>query len=384
VTPAALGRSGFDLPPEEIYLDGAYMSPHPRTARAAVEEAYRQKAEPWRFRYTDGIDQPDAVREKLSRVLGFPAGEMTLTTSATEGFNRLAHGIRWEPGDRVLLGPDEFPCNVYPWNAARARGLTVEFLGERGRPLTPATLSAALARPGRVRVVSIAAMHYVTGELHPLADFARLAHEAGALFATDATQVTGAVSLEWPSLGLDALCTSAYKWLFGPYGAGAVWIRPSVRDELIDVAGNFWAAERGREVSAILDYTPSLRHGRRLDSGETASFLNLAAFGAGLDYVFDAGVARLEAHHRSLQDRLCEGLEGGPIRPVTSRGGARRSPVFFFATPESLDPEKLRFALAERHVRVSLRGGRLRVSPGAWSEASDVDALAEALAAIVR
>lgn len=375
----ALGRQHFDLPPEESYLDGAYFSPLPRAARLAVDEAFLVSSQPWRFRYVDGLDIPDRVRELLGRLTGYPPDEIGITTGTGDGVALLAHGLRYEPGDRILLGPDEFPSNVFPWLTAQERGAKVEFVGEPGRPLEPEMLQAALAKRGRVRVVSVAAVHYVTGELQPLDEFAKLAHEAGALFSVDATQAVGAVALDWPAYGADALFCSGYKWCLGPYGSGFVWMRPDLRDTLVDVRGNWWANAKARDVGTLLEYAPILPHGRRFDTSETAAFLNMAAFRAGLETVLAFGVERIEAHQRDLQDRLVESIAEAPFRPITSRGGRYRSPVFLFSVEGSADTASLQESFAAHHVRVSVRGGRLRVSPGAWSEAVDVDRLATVL-----
>ncbi|MGH7339423.1 MAG: aminotransferase class V-fold PLP-dependent enzyme, partial [Candidatus Rokuibacteriota bacterium] len=327
----AFGRAAFDLPVDEIYLDGAFMSPLPRVARAAVDEAYLLKAQPWRVRYVDGLDIPDRVRSLFGRLTGFPTEEIGLTTGTGDGVTLLAHGLRYEPGERILIGPDEFPSNVFPWLMARERGAVVEFVGESGRPLEPEMLAAALRRPGRVRVVAAAAVHYVTGELHPLDEFARLAHDAGALLAVDGTQAVGAVAWDWPSRGADALFCSGYKWCLGPYGTGAVWMRPDLRNGLVDVRGNWWANAKARDISTLLEYAPLIRHGRRFDTSEAAAYLHTATLRAGLETVLAFGVERIEAHHRALQDRLADGLAGGPFRLVTSRRGTHRSPLLLLA-----------------------------------------------------
>lgn len=372
------GRDDFDLAPGEIYLDGAYCAPLPRAARAAVAAAYALKAEPYRIGPNEFFAYPDAVRERVARVLRVPEDEVGVTTSTTFGATLLAQGIRWRPGDRLLIGPDEFPSNVYAWQALAERGVRVGFVGERGRPLTPADVEAALAG-GPVRLLAVAALHYLTGDLYPLSEFARLLHAQGGLLAVDATQAAGCVDYEWSALGPDAVITSGYKWLLGPYGTGAVWVRRALLAELANVNCNWWSTANARDFQRVLDYSGFPVHGRMLDSGETASFLNMGAFRAGLDHLLGVGVAATEAHHRHLQDRLIAAVADTALRPLTRLDGAHRGPILYFEVAGGADLDRLHAELAGAHVRVSLRSGRLRVSPGLWNDEGDVDAFAAAV-----
>ena len=123
------------------------------------------------------------------------------------------------------------------------------------------------------------------------------------------------------------------------------------------------------------------RHGRVFDAGEVASYFNLSAFRAGLDLLLDVGVPAVEALHRSLHDRAISGLAGLPLRPVTTVAAPRRSPMLMFEAVDGLDLTRLEADLAARHVCVSLRMGRLRLSPGIWNDESDMDAFVDAVRA---
>jgi selenocysteine lyase/cysteine desulfurase len=293
----------------------------------------------------------------------------------------LAQGLRWRRGDRLLIGPDEFPSNVYPWLALEERGVQIEVVGQSGRPLDPDDLSAALGRGGPVRALALAAVHYPTGDLHPLAVLAGLLHAHEALLVVDASQAAGAVDLDWRASGVDALTVSGYKWLFGPYGTGLLWVRAAVRDALANVNGNWLAVEGAHDLTRLMREYPRgyARHGRMLDAGETASYFNLSALRAGLDVLLEVGVAAVEAHHRELQDRAVEALAGGALRAVTDLAAVQRSPMLMFEATGGLSLERLHQDLSARRITVSLRAGRLRLSPGIWNGPSDIDAFAAAV-----
>jgi selenocysteine lyase/cysteine desulfurase len=87
----------------------------------------------------------------------------------------------------------------------------------------------------------------------------------------------------------------------------------------------------------------------------------------------------VEKSNRALQDRLVSQLDQRAIRVVSPPDHAHRSPMLFLESTGELDGEKLQAKLTEAHIRISFRGGRIRVSPGIWNRGEDVDALARVL-----
>ncbi|WP_213770931.1 cysteine desulfurase NifS [Bradyrhizobium sp. dw_78] len=80
----------------------------------------------------------------------------------------------------------------------------------------------------RTAIASVMWANNETGTLFPVAQLADMAHQAGALFHTDAVQAVGKIPLDLKATEIDMLSLSGHK-LHAPKGIGALYIRKGTK-----------------------------------------------------------------------------------------------------------------------------------------------------------
>jgi cysteine desulfurase len=117
----------------------------------------------------------------------------------------------------------------------RLHGVQVTYLPVDGDGLVdPHDLAAAMTP--HTMLVSVMLANNETGTVQPIAALARVAHEHGALFHTDAAQAAGKIPIDVASLGADLLTVVGHK-VYAPKGIAALYVRPGVALEPIAYGG---------------------------------------------------------------------------------------------------------------------------------------------------
>ena len=222
-------------PPRRTYLDFNATTPVAPEVRAVMVEALdRAHGNPSSI-HEEGRaarEWVERARRQTAALLAARPEDLIFTSGGTEadalGMFGL-HGLAVAAGrpPRVLVAAIEHPAVHGAADALAARGAEVVTLpvDADGR-LDLAALEVALA--GGAAVVAVALANHELGTLQDLPAIAALAASAGALVHCDAVQAVGRIAVDVAALGADAVALSAHK-IYGPKGAGALWIRPGVQ-----------------------------------------------------------------------------------------------------------------------------------------------------------
>jgi cysteine desulfurase len=270
-----------------VYFDHAATTPvDPQVLEAMLPyfgERYGNPSELHRL----GREARAAVDEARARVaasLGAGEKEIVLTSGGTEADNLALFGYlgRFQPG-HLIVSAVEHPAVMEAARGLNRAGWAVDFVPVDSHGVVDLDAYEQAFRDD-TRLVSVMYANNVVGTVQPVAELARIAHEKGAAFHTDAVQAVGSLPIDVGDLGVDMLSLSAHK-VYGPKGAGALYVKRGTRVQPIIHGGG---------------------HERRLRSG-TENVPGIVGMGVAMTLaagLLPAVGPRLEI----LRDRLARGL----------------------------------------------------------------------------
>jgi selenocysteine lyase/cysteine desulfurase len=223
-------RTQLLLGSDTAWFDTARFGP---TLRAIVSRAFRStERQSLDFAGYDaatfGAAAIGAPLAAIGTYLGADPAEIVLTSGASEGLGLVAQGLDLQPGDEVLTTAHDHAAAAYPWLVqARRRGIKVVQLPQDGVPATPEAIVGrfAAAITPRTRVIAFAHVQYTDGTVMPVREICSLARTNNAFSVVDGAQAAGLVEFAVRDLGCDAYATCFHKWLNGPAGSGALYLR---------------------------------------------------------------------------------------------------------------------------------------------------------------
>lgn len=357
------------------YFDHAAVSPLPAQAQqrlgAWTKDATSHGVQAWP-RWKPCLA---TVRRLSAQWIGATTEEIALVANTTSGVSLVAEGFPWCAGDNVVTIGGDFPSNRFAWENLARRGVEVRTVPtDRGR------LDAAdVARhcDARTRIVTASWVAFDTGWRNDPAELAEVAHRAGALFFLDAIQGLGVFPLDVRTAGVDFLAADGHKWMLGPEGAGVLYVAREHLETLTPLGLGWNSARHTGDYSKVsFDLKPTAE---RYEGG-SYNVAGLVALSASLELLTGCGAERISARVLEYTDRACDALAQIGAEIVSCRDGRRRSGIVAFEFP-GRDPHAVRRRAIEAGVSLSVRVGRLRISPHAYNDHTDIERLIEALRA---
>ncbi len=373
----AVGFGPFD---GRVWLNCAHQGPLPQKAAAAAREAIDQKVNPHLIRDADFVEVPKSLKNSLARMIGANPEDVILGNSASYGLHVLRNGIQWQAGDEVLVVNGDFPATIHPWLGLQDGKVRVRLLTPSRLSLTVDEFSRAVTPATRLFCVSW--VNSFNGSVLDIRAFGRFCRERGIIFVVNGSQGIGAQQLDVQCEPIDALVSCGYKWLCGPYGTGFCWITPELRSELKPTQTYWLPHVWGQED--LRDYVIKKELGApAFDIFCPANFMNFIPWQASIEYLLSFGLTAIEAHNRSLVERLVNGMVKTKYRLLIPSDEATRSAIVAVSHVDRGRNPEIHAALATSGIDIALRNGDLRFSPHIYNTLDEVERAVVVLNSIV-
>ena len=286
-----------------VNLDYAASAPALQTVHDAVEELLGWYSSVHRgagFKSRASTAAYEGARESIRRfVNGRDDDAVIITRNTTDSINLLAGTL--PEGTHVVCFAGEHHANLLPWKRIGVSYLPV--------PESPAALLETLTEAltdlphcDDPHLVAVTGASNVTGEIWPLAEIARVAHDHGARLLVDAAQLAPHAPIDMQRDGIDFLAMSGHK-LYAPYGAGALI---GERDWLS--SGDPFLRGGGAVKLVTIDETVWAELPDRQEAG-SPNVVGAVALGVACDTLAAAGMDRIADEERDLAAYAREQLD---------------------------------------------------------------------------
>lgn len=293
-----------------IYFDSAATSLKPKQVIDKMNEYYNiypsnVKRGDYDMSYKADTEYEN-VRTLLKDFIGAKKEEEIIFTSGTtESLNIIIEGYfkdRLKANGEVLTTKSEHASLILPWfRLIKSNGIKINYIPlDENHEVTLENLKKAVT--ANTRVISIAHITNVIGDIRPLKEIINYAHSLGILVVIDAAQSVPHHKVNVSELDVDFMAFSAHK-MCGPTGVGVMYAKEELLNNIkpLNLGGGMNEAFEV-DGSFMLKELPS-----RLEAG-TPNIAGVIGFGEAIRYLNNIGINNIEKHVTELKEYLINKL----------------------------------------------------------------------------
>ncbi len=251
----------------------------------------------------------DNTRNIVARFVNCSPKEVVFTSGATMAINMVVFGYMkkfLQKGDEVLLTKEENASNILPWLKLQEEiGIVVKFI-----PLTEDykfnTEEFLKSITEKTKVLSIAQVTNVVGDVRDVSSLGKICHDKGILFHVDGAQSVPHMKVDFKNSNMDFLSFSSHK-MAGPTGVGVLVGRYELLEKMEPLCYG-----GGMNQSFEVDGSYELKEVPVKFEAGTPPIAEVIGMGRAIEYLESIGMEKIHEHEVKLKKYLVEELEKIP------------------------------------------------------------------------
>ena len=293
-----------------VYFDNGATTLKPDCVRNAIVRYYDEyTANIHRGDYTNSLKVShlyDDCRELVRNFINAKhASEIIFTAGTTASLNDIAFGYfrhYLKSDDEVLITELEHASNVLPWFVLQKEmGIVVKYIPLNDKhEITVENVKKAFTN--KTKVVSIAHISNVIGDIRPIKEIAKVCHDNGALVVVDAAQSIAHEKIDVCNMDIDFMAFSGHK-MYGPTGIGVLYGK-------FDLLKELKPQEYGGGMNAIFNkdgYIELKDLPDRLEAG-TPNIEGVLGLAEAIKYLNKIGIDKIKSYEHKLRNYLRDEL----------------------------------------------------------------------------
>ena len=381
-----LSRSDFLLDPEIVFLNHGSFGACPKPVFEEYQrwqlELERQPVEFLGRRYHDLLDN---ARAELAGVIGADRDEIVFTENATMGVNIVVKSLDLQPGDEVVTSDHEYGACELAWKYLQEHQGVVVTRAAVPLPVTSTDqIVEAIwsAVSPKTKVIYLSHITSFSALRFPIEQISARARAAGIITVIDGAHAPGHINLDMHALDVDFYAGNLHKWFCAPKGAGFLYARPEFHEQMdAGIVSWGWGDRQGKDQPESQYISRNQWQGTR----DPASYL---AVPAAIKFQREHNWPQMQAECHALVSDARNRISNLTDLPVITPDSTDFFLQMATCPIRTNDIPKLKDDLYTKYkieIPCMDHNGRqfVRVSIQGYNTPADVDALLEALGALL-